>query len=121
MESASDIIRIQNTKILEQITQGHKGSFSNNVYGAGSVQEAYASAISGEGRALAKYTSEYNEGRLTDKTAVDAAYCSGMAKAMSSRYASRKTLYKVGLDKKLATNFLVLTKATNFLVLTELS
>lgn len=92
--------------VIEQITkdvqEGSTGSFLTNVLGSSDLHTGYNSAVETENEVLKEYEDSLKEGKVDTKLCIKAGFFSGLTKSLSSRYASRKTLFKTGYDRKIA-------------------
>jgi hypothetical protein len=84
------------------LQEGTKGSFASEVMDSKELKGAYKKAKEAEKEMLKKYTELLNKGKIPRELAMSSSFYSGLAKSMGLRYASRKTLFKLGYDKNLS-------------------
>lgn len=84
------------------LKEGTKGSFLINILGEKDVETAYKNMRSEEKELLRQYKQAHDKGEALASMSANASFASSLTKALSSRYASRINLFKVGYDDRLA-------------------
>ena len=80
------------------------GSYLNEVLGFTDKFEGYNNLRKEEAEALTMLKKSFDNGEVDFANSVAATFNSSLTKAYSERYATRKALFKVGYDKKIANN-----------------
>lgn len=94
------------------LNEGTKGSFLTSILDETDVESAYKTMRGEEKELLKQYKQAQDKGEASAAMSANASFASSLTKALSSRYASRINLFKVGYDDRLA-NAASLAHATN--------